>query len=398
MTEYFTVPSFEIDQRIHAVQEKLQRAEIDALIVIQRVDLLYFSGTAQNAILFIPQTGEPLLLVKKFYPRVVQESPLKQMVEINSVKEIPGLIRDFYGISPTIVGMEMDVLPVRDFEFYKKLFPQSSFVNGSDLILETRAIKSLWEIERMVESAALSRKTFNHMKSIIKPGLTEMEFAVMAEGYARAHGHMGKLRVRDFQSEIYNWHVLSGKNSAMLGLLDSPASGRGTSAAFSCGAGWKQLQIDEPILVDFSTALNGYHMDETRMFAIGTMPQKAMEVSKMSIDIHNGVLEMVKPGITAHEVYEFGLAMAQKNGYAESYLGPPGYQVSFIGHGIGLEVVEPPFLAKGRKDCLKPGMTFALEPKLVVADEFMAGIESVFCVTETGARLISSIPVEVFLC
>jgi len=397
-TDYFSIPSFEIDKRIKIIQKKLQQTEIGGLVVIQRVDLLYFSGTAQNAILFIPLTGDPLLMVKKYYPRAVKESPLKNIIEIKSVKDIPKMIHDFYGNMPHIIGFELDVLPVKDFDFYKNLFFDCILVNGADLILEARMIKSEWEIERMAYAAALSHKTFDFMRSEIKPGLSEMEFAAMAEGYARKYGHMGKLRVRDFQTEVYTWHVLSGKNSAMIGLLDSPASGAGTSVAFPCGAGWKQLEVNEPILIDFSMALNGYHMDETRMFAIGAMPQKALEVSKAAIEIHNAVLEKLKPGITGHEIYEYSLSVAQKNGYHESYLGPSGYKVSFVGHGIGLELIEPPFLAKGRHDCLEPGMTFALEPKIVFEDEFMVGIESVFLVTETGTRLISTVPVDLFIC
>ena len=74
------------------------------------------------------------------------------------------------------------------------------------------------------------------------------------------------------------------------------------------------------------------------------------------------------------------------------------HQRYFVGHGIGLEIVEPPFIAKNRKDILKPGMTFALEPKILFENEFSAGIESVFVVTDTGVRLISKVPVEVFVC
>ena len=66
--------------------------------------------------------------------------------------------------------------------------------------------------------------------------------------------------------------VLSGPSGGMVGLLDSPASGEGTSAAFPAGAGPRRLCVDEPVMVDLGTVKNGYHMDETRMFAIGAMP------------------------------------------------------------------------------------------------------------------------------
>jgi Xaa-Pro aminopeptidase len=69
-----------------------------------------------------------------------------------------------------------------------------------------------------------------------------------------------------------------------------------------------------------------------------------------------------------------------------------------VGHGVGLEMVEPPLIAKGKPTVLAPGMTFALEPKLVFENRFIAGVESVFLVTENGARLISQVPPEIFIC
>ncbi len=134
------------------------------------------------------------------------------------------------------------------------------------------------------------------------------------------------------------------------------------------------------------------------MFALGAMPDHAMKVCQASIEIHNSVLGKVKPGVSVDELFQHSVSIAKSLGYAKEYLGPPGYKVSFIGHGIGLELIEPPIIAKGRKDRLEKGMTFALEPKMVFEGEFAAGIESVVLVTETGSSLISKVPVEVFIC
>ena len=396
--DYFKIPCLEINSRIKKIQDKLQQAQIEGLVIVQRVDILYFSGTAQNAILYIPAAGEPLLMVRRYYPRAVEESSLNNIIEIKSVKDVSDRIQDYYGALPKTLGVEMDVLPVNDFNFYAALFTDSTLVDGSGFILETRMIKSAWEIEQMRLTAALSHKTFDYMRRLIRPGQSEMEFAGQAEAFSRKYGHGGRIRVRDFQTEGYPWHVLSGKNSARMGHLDSPASGAGTSVAFPSGAGWKRLECNEPILIDFATVLNGYHMDETRMFAIRSLPPKALDASKAAMEIHNGLLEKLKPGLTAHEIYACSLLLAQKIGCLDSYLGPAGYKVPFVGHGIGMELIEPPLLAKGKHTLLEPGMTFALEPKLVCEDEFMAGVESVFEVTESGARLLSEIPVEIFIC
>ncbi|MDX9817965.1 MAG: M24 family metallopeptidase, partial [Desulfococcus multivorans] len=116
------------------------------------------------------------------------------------------------------------------------------------------------------------------------------------------------------------------------------------------------------------------------------------------VDIHNSVLEAVKPGVSVDELFEVSVSRAHQLGYADQYLGPPGYKVKFIGHGVGVELVEPPFVAKGRKDVLTPGMTIALEPKMVFEKQFSAGIESMFVVTETGAEMLSEVPTDIFIC
>ncbi len=76
MTKKFKVPSSEIEDRITKIQKRLQKQEIDGLFVIQRADLFYLSGTAQNGFLYIPAQGDPLLLIRKYIPRARQESSI----------------------------------------------------------------------------------------------------------------------------------------------------------------------------------------------------------------------------------------------------------------------------------------------------------------------------------
>jgi Xaa-Pro aminopeptidase len=398
MTDTFRIPTQEIDHRIARIQSRLQEADMEALLIYQRVDLFYFSGTAQNGFLFIPAQGPPLLLVRRYMPRARQESAIKDMVEITSPKEVPGRIADFYGGLPRTLGFEWDVMPVNEFAFYQSLFPEQNCVDGSGLILKTRMIKSWWEILQMEKTARISAKTFEYIRNTIRPGVTEMEFGGMVEAFARKIGHAGGIRVRDYQTEGYPWHILSGVSGGMVGLLDSPASGQGTSAAFPVGAGNRKLLPDESIMIDLASVYNGFHMDETRMFATGSMPKEALDASLATIDIHNTVLDQVKPGIPIKELFHVALARAEKLGYADPYLGPPGYKVQFIGHGIGLELIEQPIISTKETSPLEAGMIFALEPKMVFKNRFSAGVESVFTVTETGHRLISQVSVEVFIC
>jgi len=392
------VPLDEIKIRISKFQNALRQEGVDGVIIVQRADMFYFSGTMQTGFLYIPCEGKPILLVKKYIRRAKIDSPLNNIVEIKSVRDVPRLISDFYGTLPSVLGFEFDVLPVRDFYYYRKLFGTGSCVDVSPLIKKVRMIKSDWEIEILDRVADLSCRTFEYMRDHIRAGLTEMEFAGMFETFARKIGHGGKLRSRHYQDEAYAWHVLSGENSGKIGFLDAPVSGQGTSAAFPIGAGSRKFAPNEPIFIDFGFSFNGYHLDETRMFAIDTMPEPALQASKASIEIFNSVLEKMKPGVAVGELFSQAVLKAESIGYSDTFLGPVDYRVSFIGHGIGLEMVEPYIIAKGKDDLLESGMVFAVEPKMTFENRFGAGIESVVLVTETGARLISRAPADVFVC
>jgi Xaa-Pro aminopeptidase len=394
----FKVPTGEIDRRIRSVQAQLQGAGLDGIIVLQRVDLFYLSGTAQNGCLYLPAEGPPLLFIKQSALRARAESPIEHLIEIASIREVPMRIADACGRPPAKIGLELDVLPVNEFRFYRELFQPAECVDASPFILHSRRLKSAWEIEQLRATAAMSGRTFAYMRELIRPGLSEMEFAGLFEAYARGIGHGGKLRVRHHNTEGYTWHVLSGASGGMVGVLDSPASGAGTSAAFPAGAGYKRLCTDEPIMVDFGSVMNGYHMDETRMFAIGRMPEPALRICRAAIDLHQAALEYARPGTPVGALFEHVEHMACSLGLEDSFLGPPGRKVSFIGHGIGLELIEPPIIARGRKTPLEAGMVLALEPKFVCENRFAAGIESVFEVTENGGRLISTVPVDIFVC
>jgi Xaa-Pro aminopeptidase len=394
----FKVPAQEIARRIAAMQRELQQAGIDGLFIVQRTDLFYFSGTAQNGFLYLPADGRALLMIKQSQARARAESAVADLVGIESVTGVPALIRDFCGRAPARLAFELDVLPVNEFRFYRQLFAIEDCPDGSPMILRVRSVKSAWEIAQLEATAEMTRSTFEYMRSAICPGLTEMEFAGMFEAYARRLGHAGMVRARNYQTLGYPWHVLSGRSGGQVGLLDSPASGEGTSAAFPVGAGAKRIAADEPVMVDLASVRNGYHLDETRMFAIGSMPEKAYRASEAAIRIHDALIESVRPGVALDALFEKALLLARSLGFEDSFLGPPGHKTRFIGHSIGLELIEPPIIARGRQALLEEGMVFALEPKMVYENEFAAGIESVFVVTAAGARLISKVPVAIFVC
>lgn len=391
-------PGEEISARVHALQENMAAHHLDAMFLTHKPDIYYFSGTAQDCYLYIEKDHAPMLFVKRYLPRALQETSLADVIPVESVKTIPAQVKKRFKNHPRTCGLAFDVVPVKDFHFYQHLFSKTDFKDGSGVIDACRQIKSPWEIDQMKTAARASKQTFDFMQQTLVPGLTEMEFCGMFEAYSRTLGHSGRLLTRHYRSEGFPFHLMSGETGGLPGALDSPLCGTGMSNAYPYGAGPKQIRENEPILIDFGTVIDGYHMDESRMFVLGKLPERAEAAARAAIEILHAIKDKMAPGVSMGEIFETAVKGAGKHGLGRWFLGLPDLKSKFIGHGIGLELVENPILARGRQAVLKPGMVFAVEPKFIFKDEFAAGIESVVHVTDKGAEFLSRTDNKIFYC
>jgi len=389
------VPKEEIDHRIDRVRNGMEKDGIEALLVLQKMDLYYLSGTAQDGMLFLPLAGSPLLMIRRELERARMETPLEDVVALHSSREIPSLIQNRFGNIPKMLGLELDVLPVRDYFRYQELFKAIPLVDSSPILRSARKIKSPFEIGLMKTAGEIGTKVYLDGKKILRKGMTEIEFGGRLETVAKTYGHEGLLRVRSLNYEAYTWHVLSGPSGGIVSQSDSPMGGLGLSPAFPVGASRRPMQEREPILVDFGTCYHGYQTDETRMFSIGRMDQKFIDAYQACREIHDAVLEESRPGADCEAIFMKTLRLAEKLGYGESYLGPRGLQTHFVGHGIGLELNEPPFLARGQSYPLEEGMTFAVEPKIVFPGEGSVGLENTVTVTRKGFEILTPVEMEI---
>ena len=388
-------PGEEIQERHRRLREKMESAGLGGFLVVQKMDCFYLSGTAQDALLFFPQGGKPLLLVKRELERARAESPLEHVVGFKSLRELPSLIAKQVGGLPRVLGLEMDILPVRDYFRLQSLFPNSKFVDGSGIIRDLRKIKSPFELDLMQKAGNIGKRVYEEAGKILREGMTEIEFGGLLEATAKKLGHEGLLRVRSFNYEAYSWHVLSGSAGGIVSQSDSPMGGLGLSPAFPVGASRRVMKACEPILVDFGICYHGYQADETRMFSIGKMSPKFVDAYKACREIHDAVLAEARPGADCEGLFLRTLELARALGYEDSYLGPPGLQTKFIAHGIGLELNEYPFLAQGQSYPLEEGMTFAVEPKIVFPGEGSVGLENTVVVAPEGCEILTPIDMDI---
>ena len=385
-------PPVEIKARIHGLQRRMAEKGLALVLIIQNVDLFYFSGTLQKGYLFIPVEGEPCFFVQKNYERAIHETPLK-CVRLESFRELPALVQD-HQLNGNRVGMELDVIPVSLFYRIKTLFKNWEILDVSSEIKEVRSIKSDFEIEQIHRSGRIIDEVFTQARQYIREGVTEVMVDGILTSIGRSHGHQGFLRMRGLNQEMMNIHVLSGESGSTHSFCDTPLSGSGLSAAIAQGSSSRRILRDQPIVIDYGGGYNGYVTDETRTFVIGQLRDPLLKAYEVALDITGEMESSVRPGDSPMHIYERALEMAGKAGLGENFMGHGEGKVAFVGHGLGLEINEWPILGRGYRKPLQAGNVFAFEPKFIFPGEGAVGIELDYVVRENGVERITRFPKE----
>lgn len=383
-------PATELTDRFLALQGLLQQQGLDAALLVQNSDLFYFTGSIQQGIYYLPASGEPVYLVRKDYGRARMESGLKNVLPLHSLSNLFEQLRDLGIPLPGKVGLELDVLPVLQFQRFQKVLAPAEVADLSPLLRQVRAVKSDYEIGIMKDCALIMDRVFQHAKDVISVGKTDIEVAAELECFARKEGHQGIVRFRGFNSEISFGHVFSGTDTAVPAFLDAPLGGLGPNPAVGQGASYKKIATGEPIVIDLLIAFDGYLVDQTRTMSIGRMPDQLRNAYFDMLKIQEHLFAVAKPGVAWGHLYQECHQLAVDMGYQDHFMGAVGAQVGFVGHGIGIEVDEYPFIARGFNDqLLEENMTFAFEPKAVFPGLGAVGVENSWRVSSDGVKRLT---------
>lgn len=380
----------ESQERVFRLQVMLRSKDIHAALFIMPIDVYYFAGTRQNAILWIPAEGEPLLLVRKSLSRAMDESPIAAIRPFPSSKEFASVFSE----DLSTIGMTFDAIPVQQHLFYTRALPGRTFVDISMMLRELRSVKSPFELEQLRLSAGKLASVFAEVPQFLKAGMRELDLSAEMEYRLRKAGHEGYVRMRAFNQELFFGLAVSsgGLNG---GFFDGPVTGKGLSSASPHGASCDEIRVNQPILLDFGGVFNGYISDMTRMFVIGTLDAELQRAFDVAIEIQELVRRGMKPGAICEELFFAAAAMAEEAGLGSCFMGMPGEQAKFVGHGVGLELDELPVLAKGFTMPLQAGQVIAVEPKFVIPGKGVIGIENTFAVTDDGGLRLSDLPDDI---
>lgn len=378
-------PPAELESRAGRLRRRMEATGIDTVIVMQNADLFYFTGSVQSGVFLLPLSGEPLYLVRHHQGRARMESGLRTVLPVDSLQEIPRLAADF-GISPPgCIGLELDVLPVMLHERIRSLYPAARIVDASTIIRETRMIKSAYEIHALMDAALQADRVHRAACGLIREGMTDLELASALESVARLAGHPGFVRVRSFNGELVFGQVFSGGDSAAPSSAGAPLGGMGVTPAFPQGASYNRIERNTPVVVRCSGSVDGYFVDQTRIFVVGTLEARLSRAYSAMLEIQERMEALAPEHPTWGELYEESFRVAHDRGFGDSFMGVPGSPSPFIGHGIGIEIDEFPTFGPGlHHRTIEPGMAWAFEPTVIIPGSGAVGIKNSYYLALDG--------------
>lgn len=372
--------SDEINGRLARLQQGLAEQGLDGALMILPIDIYYFSGTRQNGVLWVPTQGGSQLLVRKSLSRAQKEGVAGTIRPFPSSKEFPSLFPE----SVQRIGMTFDVVPVQQYQYYSKLLGGREMVDISTLNRTIRSVKSPGEIQKLQAAGKKLCGVFAAVPEFLRVGMSELDLAAEFEYRLRKAGGEGYVRMRAFNQELALGLALAGDSAANPGFFDGAVTGPGLSSASPQGASLAKIAPNVPVFVDYTGVFDGYIVDMTRLFVCGALDAELQQAYRVACEIQAWVVERLVPGAICEELFAGAAALAEASGFGAHFMGAPGENAKFVGHGVGLELDELPVLAQGFKMALVAGQTIAIEPKFVFPGRGVVGIENTFAVSAGG--------------
>lgn len=348
-------------ERRGAVRERIEAADLDALVVLDLPDIRYLSGFTGSAglLVLLADGADAFFTDFRYQTQVAEELDPAIDVRIESeslLKLCHGFLAD-RGVSR--VGFEREQLTYRAWMEWAEREPPV-LVPVEEWIEDLRVVKSAPEIAAIRKACAIADETFERILAEVRPGITERELAARLDLELAARGAEGP----SFETIV--------------------AFG-GRSALPHARPGARELRRGDIVLFDFGAVADGYVSDMTRTVACGDPAVEMREVYTLVLNAQLAAIGGMRAGMTGPEADRLARVVIEAAGHGPRF----GHS---LGHGIGLEVHEAPRLGRKSADRLAAGMTVTIEPGVYLEGVGGVRIEDDALIGETGVELLTSAP------
>ena len=385
------VPVSELTDRMKHFRARMdaENPNWELAALFGRVNQYYFTGTMQDGVLLIPRDGEPVFCVRRSFERAGDESLFPNLRPIKSFRDAVSAVPA--AAARAVIHLETEVVPLALLQRFRKHFPCKEVASLDAQVARVRSVKSPYELAIMERCGAIHRRIMeDRVPAMLREGMSEAELACDLYSLLVREGHQGTVRFGMFNVDIAVAQLGFGENSIYPTSFDGPGGCVGIGpAAPVLGSRDRKLQKGDLVFVDVGCAVDGYHTDKTMVYMFGRpLPDEVMAIHRRCVEIEHRLASQLKPGAIPSELYSRTLESLDPE-FLKNFMGFGNRRANFLGHGVGLQIDEPPVLAEGFDEPLAAGMVLALEPKKGVPGVGMVGSENTYLVTPEGSRSLT---------
>lgn len=379
-----------MEHRLRELRRRMTEAGVDVVILVHPRDVLYYAGTARPATLLVGPR-EACLLVRRGVDLARQEATGVTVEAGGGWDRVAARLAD-WGLSQGVLGATLDVMPAALYLRMREALPGWEVVDVSPIVLAQRMVKDAEEVEAVQRAARVADVGHRALAEVLRPGLSELSLAAEVERALREAGHEAFQPLRYPGARGGGVFLFSGENLTVRGGHGLVVTGAGLSRGSPYGPSLRRVRPGDLVVLDIGATYGSYTADESRTFVLGRPTAAQEALHQVALEVEEAVLQTLRPGVPVAEVYERAEAVVQRG--APPYFAPGSLMLpGFVGHGLGLEIDEPPVLWPREETRLAAGMTLAVEVEVSAPGAgLMAKVEDTVVVEENGARLLTAAP------
>jgi Xaa-Pro aminopeptidase len=365
-------PSTPGERRTAAARDRLREHGADALVLAPGPDQRYLSGFAteqskRHTLLVVPADGEPFFVLPAMFADGAREASWVDTYHEWADTDDPVAVLEEAFAAHDLA----DATVLLNERMWATFAQDVQAVAGEvgragDVLAPLRMPKDDAELAAIRAASEIADAVSRELRELDLAGRTENEVVAEIEYRMRRAGGEGT---------AFETIVASGPNSGQ-----PPYR-----------AGHRELAAGDPVVLDFGCVVDGYLSDQTRTVVVGGDPPDGfVDVHETVMEASEAAVDAVAPGVPAHAVDAAARAVVEDAGHGEEF-------PHLTGHGVGLDIHEPPFLVGGsylegwNHVELEPGMVFSVEPA-VYTDRFGVRVEDLVVVTDDGAERLNDSP------
>ena len=338
-----------MNSKMQWLRNKMASLDLQGIIISNPINIKYLTGLEAEGVLLVTRKENIYITDGRYIEYVHNNLTIFDEIVVFDVRDLSKDDYENFFMFCENVGFEEHYVTYAQYKEFMRKYKINNLVETEYIIEKQRMIKDEEELSNLRKACEITDNCFSYILSYIKPGMTEKQIAKEIEEYYKERT----------DGLSFDTIVASGENTSKPHAVPSD----------------RKIQKEDIITIDMGCKYNGYCSDMTRTFFVGKVPEEIKPIYDLVLKNQKITLNDYKDGAIIRNITKMVVNDFKLNNYD---------LIHSLGHGVGLEIHEPPFINQNTDATLKENMVVTDEPGIYIAGKFGVRIEDTVQITKFG--------------